>query len=116
MKKTIAVTLVLFIGIVYIQLNVYKKSDNNLINSVEVLADINKPKEIDEEKAIKLVKDYLMDNNEYLADHIEVDSMDNKYYIIHVYDIVINGEESHTATTGWYQVNKYSGEIINIMQ
>ncbi|MGL5346586.1 MAG: hypothetical protein ACRDA3_04495 [Peptostreptococcaceae bacterium] len=116
MKKLIAVTLVLCIGVVYIQLNVYKKSYNKSINSVEVLANINKPKEIDEQKAIKLVKDYLMENNEYLAEYIEVDSIDNKYYIIHVYDIVINGEESHTATTGWYQVNKYSGEIINIMQ
>lgn len=115
-KKLITITLILFVGGVYIQQNVYKKPSDNLNNGIEVLADMDKQNEIDEKEAIKLVKNYLMKNNEYLADHIEVDSVDNKYYIVHVYDIIVNGEDSHTATTGWYQVNKYSGEIIDVMQ
>ena len=51
-----------------------------------------------------------------MASNIEVDSVEDRYYIVHVYDVITNDNESHTATTGWYKVNKYNGEIIDIMQ
>ena len=116
LKKFLAITLVVFCAVVYLQSNVYKKDGNDFKDAIEVLSDYNKEKEIGEKKAIKLVKEYLEKNNSYVASHIEVDSVDNKYYVIHVYDVITNDDESHTATTGWYQVNKYTGEIIDIMQ
>ncbi|MGL6107742.1 hypothetical protein [Romboutsia sp.] len=116
-KKLLAVIVVLFLGTIYIEANIYKKPIlDNLKDEIEVLSDISTKKEIGKTQAIKLVKDYLQTNNSYIASNIEVDSVDNKYYIVHVYDVISNPDESHTATIGWYQVNKHTGEIINIMQ
>ena len=117
LKRLLSITIVVILAGIYVQTNVYKKASNdNYKNSIEVLSDLNKEKEIGETKAIKLVKQYLEKNNSYVASNIEVDSIDNKYYTVHVYDVITNNDESHTATTGWYQVNKYTGEIIDIMQ
>lgn len=116
LKKFLTITLVLFLAVAYLESNMYKRPNNEINSAVEVLSDSNKEKEIGEKKAIKIIKEFLEKNNSYVASNIEVDSVDNKYYIIHVYDIIDNGDESHTATTGWYKVNKYTGEIIDIMQ
>lgn len=116
-KKILVTLVVLILGAFYIQTNVYKKSGlDNLKDNMEVMSNTNSNKEIGRKEALKLVKEYLEKNNSYIANNIEVDSEDNKYYIVHVYDVISNSEESHTATTGWYQVDKYTGEIINIMQ
>ncbi|MFJ8526951.1 hypothetical protein [Bacillus sp. NPDC094106] len=32
-------------------------------------------------------------------------------YVIHVYEVVTNGEESHTATWGWYAVNPKTKKV-----
>lgn len=116
LKKLLTITIVIFLAGMYVQTNVYKRQNNNIKKTIEVLADATKEKEIGEKKALRLVKEYLEKNNSYIANHIEVDSVDDKYYTVHVYDIISNDDESHTATTGWYQVNKYTGEIIDVMQ
>lgn len=42
---------------------------------------------------------------------IEVDHQDSSIYVVHVYEWVNQGADSHTATQGWYDVNKVTGEI-----
>lgn len=116
-KKIVPVFIVLAIVAFYTQTNIYKNHKlNKSKEDIQVISNIHSNKEIGEKNALNLIKKYLQKNNAYIADNIEVDSVDNKYYIIHVYDVIENSEESHTATTGWYQVDKYTGEIIDIMQ
>lgn len=42
--------------------------------------------------------------------NVKVDHEDNGYYIIQVFEIVGEGDSSHTATWGWYKVNKKTGD------
>ncbi|WP_019153876.1 tetratricopeptide repeat protein [Robertmurraya massiliosenegalensis] len=50
------------------------------------------------------------------ATYVQFDHEDGDDFIIHVYDIIKNeGEVSHTATLGWYRVNKNSGEWYDLM-
>jgi hypothetical protein len=45
--------------------------------------------------------------------HIDVDSEDATAYTVHVYEIVKETDDmpSHTATMGWYTVDKATGEV-----
>ena len=117
LKRFLLITLLIVLGLAYLENNSEKFSDNNSIkNTVQVWSSYSNGKEISEQNAINLTKEYLEKNNLYLASNIEIDGIEDKYYIVHVYDVITNDSESHTATTGWYKVNKYSGEIIDIMQ
>jgi hypothetical protein len=47
---------------------------------------------------------------------IDIDSEDALAYIVHVYEIVQDGEDmSHTATFGWYEVSKKAGTVTRTM-
>jgi hypothetical protein len=60
-------------------------------------------------EAEKLVrKQYNMPENvivEYDHDNEQGD------YVIHVYNVVVNGDEGHTATVGWFDVNQKTKRI-----
>ncbi len=32
-------------------------------------------------------------------------------YVIHVYNVIVNGDEGHTATVGWFDVNPKTKRI-----
>ncbi|PYE51518.1 hypothetical protein HUB98_05835 [Paenibacillus barcinonensis] len=67
---------------------------------------------ITEKEAVKLVKNKYGYNSSYLI--VEVDNEVDNQYVVHVYEIVIDDEktgEGHTATYGWYYVDKSSGKI-----
>lgn len=42
---------------------------------------------------------------------IDVEDLEEDWNV-HVYEIVVAGDSSHTATFGWYRVNKKTGNII----
>ncbi|OPJ58507.1 hypothetical protein [Clostridium oryzae] len=70
---------------------------------------------IDKERAVQLVKDYLKRKNEYMPKVIEVDSEDDKNFNVHCYDVVDSGKSSeHTATSGWYYVDKKTGKVTSM--
>ena len=63
-------------------------------------------------QAESLVKDYLKKKGEYVPAFIVVDSEDEKIFTVHCYDVIGKGTaEQHTATSGWYTVNKSTGEV-----
>ncbi|SDM15450.1 Copper amine oxidase N-terminal domain-containing protein [Paenibacillus sp. OK060] len=67
---------------------------------------------ITEKEAVKLVKNKYGYNSSYLI--VEVDNELDNQYVVHVYEVVIDDEktgEGHTATYGWYYVDKSSGKI-----
>jgi len=81
-------------------------SDNNLY--IGKIPKLN----ITEKEAVKLVKNKYGYNSSYLI--VEVDNEVDNQYVVHVYEIVIDDEktgEGHTATYGWYYVDKSSGKI-----
>jgi len=43
--------------------------------------------------------------------HIQLDSEEPDKYIVHVFEMVDDGDAGHTATYGWYEVDKDTGEI-----
>ncbi|OSB08668.1 hypothetical protein [Paraclostridium bifermentans] len=96
-------------------------SDKNL-NSVEKSAKEvvyenkeSKTKRITEKEAVDLVKKYMKEKNMYIPNFVEVDSKSNDIYTIHAYDVITNEEESHVATSGWFEVNVNTGKIKDIM-
>lgn len=96
-------------------------SDKNL-NSVEKSAKEvvyenkeSKTEKLTEKEAVDLVKKYMKEKNMYIPNFVEVDSKSNDIYTIHAYDVITNEEESHVATSGWFEVNVNTGKIKDIM-
>ncbi|WP_017813029.1 hypothetical protein [Paenibacillus shenyangensis] len=69
---------------------------------------------VTEEQAIQLVrKKYKIAESSYL--YVEVDSETSTKYTVHVYEVVQDdAETSHTATYGWYDVDKFTGKITSM--
>lgn len=67
-------------------------------------------------QAIQLVKDkYKLNGSSYLV--TDVDHEEDDMYVIHVYENVVDDAatgEGHTATYGWYYVNKKTGAITSM--
>lgn len=57
------------------------------------------------------IKTYLISNGYYVPEYVVCDHEEGNSYVIHCYDIVNNDGFVHTATSGWYYVNKTSGSI-----
>lgn len=93
----------------------FKENNNSISNEAENTKEAINEASITEKDAINLVKNYLSKNNQYIGSNIEVEGIDGDNYLVHVYDIINNEEESHTATVGWFEVNIYTGEIIDII-
>ncbi|EQK45525.1 hypothetical protein C672_0252 [[Clostridium] bifermentans ATCC 638] len=96
-------------------------SDKNL-NSVEKSAKEvvyenkeSKTEKLTEKEAVDLVKKYMKEKNMYIPNFVEVDSKSKDIYTIHAYDVITNEEESHVATSGWFEVNINTGKIKDIM-
>lgn len=78
----------------------------------------SEPEGITEETAVSNVRDHL-EISEDSDTIVEMDHLnENGNYVVHVYDVIEheNDQGSHTATVGWYIVNKKSGEINNLFE
>lgn len=91
----------------------YTDNKNTKENIVDAL--LIEEKNISEKDAIENVKIYLHQHGESLPNIIEVDQIDGNYYLVHSYDIIKYKQQSHTTTTGWFYVNIYTGEVIDMM-
>ncbi|WP_152399097.1 stalk domain-containing protein [Paenibacillus cellulositrophicus] len=70
---------------------------------------------VTETQAIKLVRDkYKVPNNPKV--YVDVDHYEGNSYVVHVYEVVMeeDGSGGHTATWGWYYVDKFSGSITSM--
>ncbi|MGE1113899.1 hypothetical protein ACQJ0K_19285 [Priestia megaterium] len=72
---------------------------------------------VSQEQAIQLVRDQqgISEDSPLLVTYDHVDDSGN--YIIHVYENVVDNEETgeeHTATQGWYQVSPNDGSITDV--
>ncbi|WP_226670056.1 hypothetical protein [Metabacillus litoralis] len=66
------------------------------------------------------------DAEEFVRDHlgiqndqgmkVRVDHQESNKYVVHVYEVVEQDNNSHTATYGWYYVDKKNGKIENMMK
>lgn len=72
--------------------------------------------EISKEEARQIVIDFAqVRNNDNLKTQYDHDEGND--YIFQVYEVVADdAENSHTATFGWYGVNKLTGEVYNTME
>lgn len=75
----------------------------------------NSTKKLTEKEAIDLVKKYMKEKNMYIPNFVEVDSKSKDIYTVHAYDVITNEEESHIATSGWFEVSINTGKIKDIM-
>lgn len=75
----------------------------------------SKTEKLTEKEAVDLVKKYMKEKNMYIPNFVEVDSKSKDIYTIHAYDVITNEEESHVATSGWFEVNVNTGKIKDIM-
>lgn len=96
--------------------NINESIDDTDMNEGNQVVEVINNSKITEEEAVGLVKKYLSSNGYHISSNIEVDSVDGDNYLVHAYDIINNEDESHTATTGWFEVNMYTGEIKDIMK
>jgi len=72
---------------------------------------------VSQEQAIQLVREQqgISEDSPLLVEYDHVDESGN--YIIHVYESVVDNEETgegHTATQGWYQVSPSDGSITDV--
>ncbi|WP_256720329.1 hypothetical protein [Priestia megaterium] len=72
---------------------------------------------VSQEQAIQLVRDQqgISEDSPLLVEYDHLDDSGN--YIIHVYESVVDNEETgegHTATQGWYQVSPSDGAITDV--
>ncbi|MGV7117220.1 hypothetical protein [Paenibacillus kyungheensis] len=71
---------------------------------------------VNEAQAIQLVKDkYKLNGSSYLV--ADVDHEEDNMYVVHVYENVVDDAatgEGHTATYGWYYVDKKTGAITSM--
>ncbi|MGF9888221.1 hypothetical protein ABEX78_06195 [Priestia megaterium] len=72
---------------------------------------------VSQEQAIQLVRDQqgISEDSTLLVEYDHLDDSGN--YIIHVYESVVDNEETgegHTATQGWYQVSPSDGSITDV--
>ncbi|KGJ48766.1 hypothetical protein KD33_12535 [Clostridium sp. NCR] len=100
----------------------YASTSDKNINSVEKSAKEvvyenkeSKTEKLTEKEAVDLVKKYMKEKNMYIPNFVEVDSKSKDIYTIHAYDVITNEEESHVATSGWFEVNVNTGKIKDIM-
>lgn len=91
----------------------FENKDNVKSN---VIAVSNTKEKLSKEDAVELVKEYLKNEKSYIPNFIEVDNISGDVYIVHAYDVITNKEESHVATSGWFEVNMYTGKIIDILK
>ena len=58
------------------------------------------------------VKQYLSNNGISIPQIVQVDQVEGNSWVVHCYSIITDtGEGSHTATTGWYYVDRDTGNI-----
>lgn len=118
-KNMILGTSLLFImcfivGYIYIEAgDGTSKNKNEIV--LDTFSEDKQDKVITKEEAVQNVKAYLNRSNGYLPPIIEIDNKNENYYIVHAYEVVKNQDESHTATTGWYYVNLYTGEVSDMI-
>lgn len=71
---------------------------------------------VTEAQAIQLVKKKLGIGSSSTL-HVEVDHLEGNSYVVHVYEVVIDDAKTgagHTATWGWYYVDKSSGAMTSM--
>lgn len=66
--------------------------------------------QITEARAIELVKEYIKNKGESLAPIYDVDSKNDKEYTVHGYADM----GTHTATSGWYTVDRKTGKVVSM--
>jgi hypothetical protein len=78
---------------------------------------------LSEEQALEKVRE-VAEVKEWLAaleragkpPHIVIDREEEGSFIVHVYEVVQDSpDQSHTATMGWYRVNRSTGKVTNAM-
>lgn len=70
---------------------------------------------ISKDMAIQLAKNFMSQNGDYIPSVVKVDNEETNQYIIHAYDVIDNGDgTSHTATSGWYYVDKATGKVTSM--
>lgn len=81
--------------------------------TIKYIGQANMTNSISQEQAKLNVKNYLVENNKYIPGIIEIEPSNdnNNVLIVHCYDNMID----HTATYGWYYVDKSTGNIITMI-
>jgi glucan-binding YG repeat protein len=86
---------------------IFKLYDNL---TIEYLGQGNKTNSISPEQAIQNIKNYLSENNKNIPSKIVIEQEENNAYLVHCYDDM----GDHTATVGWYYIDKSTDEIIKM--
>ncbi|WP_201712943.1 hypothetical protein [Rossellomorea arthrocnemi] len=80
-----------------------------------MVADVSSEKsgKLTKKQAEQLVKQHLGDEiSESMS--VEYDHMEQNQFVIHVYEQIDKGGESHIATYGWYEVNPETEEVTSL--
>lgn len=92
-----------------IVLNTSQNNDNSTVDNAKQIKTITKS---DAEQIIRNIKGNLPKN--YFVQYDNTQSRDGReYYVIHIYEFVVDDpatSEGHTATFGWYMVDKQTGK------
>ncbi|WP_345241188.1 hypothetical protein [Pontibacillus salipaludis] len=85
------------------------------IQTTYIQEDSAETKQVAEEQAIQAVRNHLGIKSSDDRVKVQIDHEESGKYLVHVYELVKQDGTSHTATMGWYYVDKKTGKVTDMM-
>lgn len=85
------------------------------IQTAYIQEDSTGTKQAAEEQAIEAVRNHLGIKSSDERVKVQVDHEESGKYLVHVYELVKQDGASHTATMGWYYVDKKTAKVTDMM-
>lgn len=92
----------------YVQAGIIDR-DGNILSLLMGYKPSAQKEPISENQAVKNAKKYLESMSFEVPENAEISDQDDATYTVHFY----NGTESEPSTESWYQVDKYTGEVLS---
>lgn len=82
-----------------------KEKESNKETESENIDRDSETKGYSDDALIELAKQYYLQKNEELPQHVEIDSQNGEDVLVHFYDVI----DDHTDTYDWYTINRNTG-------
>ena len=66
------------------------------------------------DNAVKLAMQYMKNNNIYIPQKVELDREEEDCYVIHAYETIKDSAGEHTASVGWFKVDKATSAVSKV--
>lgn len=100
-------------GQVVMEYMIIHNGENWVLDQMNSKQESQAESKVTEEQAVELVRKQIGAQAENVK--VEVDHIEGNRYVVQVYEVVEQENNTHTATKGWYYVDQDTGEVTNMM-